>query len=202
MPIGISCFCVTIISYIINYLLELFYYYTEYIQEYMEKVNILLGRFQPFTIGHLKCCTNVYKSRGLRTVLCVIDTTKTDEKYPFLTKLMWSGLKGLVRDYEEIADIVLVKNADILKIGEALASHGYSCATWSCGTDRYTSYKNMCKKYTPEVEVIEIHREDSDVSATQVRKAISDGKEDHFKELTPKPMHKLYKQFKEALEAL
>ena len=168
----------------------------------MEKVNILLSRFQPFTVGHLKCCTNVYKSRGLRTVLCVIDTTKTDEKCPFLTKTIWSGLKGLVRDYEEIADIVLVKNADIIKIGEALASHGYSCATWSCGTDRYTTYKNMCKKYTPGVEAIEIRREDSDVSASQVRKAIRDGKEEQFKELTPKAIHKLYSQFKDALEAL
>ena len=168
----------------------------------MEKVNIVMGRFQPFTIGHLKCCTNVFKQRGLKTVLCVVDTTKTDEKHPFLTKMMWTGLKGLVRDYEEIVDIVLIKSADILKIGEAVAAHGFSVATWSCGTDRFDAYTKMCKKYAPEVEVIEIHREDSDVSGTQVRKLIKEGKEDQFKELTPKPMHKLYKQFKEALDAL
>ena len=60
----------------------------------------------------------------------------------------------------------------------------------------------MCKKYAPEVEVIEIHREDSDVSGTQVRKLIKEGKEEEFKELTPKPMHKLFKQFRDALDAL
>ena len=168
----------------------------------MEKVNIVMGRFQPFTIGHLKCCTNVFKQRGLKTVLCVVDTTKPDEKHPFLTKMMWTGLKGLVRDYEEIVDIVLIKSADILKIGEALGAHGYSVATWSCGTDRIEAYRKMCKKYAPDVEVIEIHREDSDVSGTQVRRLIKEGKEDQFKELTPKPMHKLFKQFKEALDAL
>jgi nicotinamide mononucleotide adenylyltransferase len=168
----------------------------------MEKVNIVLGRFQPFTIGHLKCCTNVFKQRGLKTVLCVIDTIKPDEKHPFLTKIMWSGFKGLVKEYEEICDVVLIKSADILKIGEAVAQKGYSVATWSCGTDRIDAYTRMCKKYAPEVDVIEIHREDSDVSGTQVRKLIAEGKEDQFKELTPKPMWKLFPQFKAALEAL
>ena len=46
----------------------------------MEKVNILLSRFQPFTLGHLKCCTKVYKQRGIKTVLCVIDNVKPKEK--------------------------------------------------------------------------------------------------------------------------
>lgn len=168
----------------------------------MEKVNIVLGRFQPFTIGHLKCCTNVFKQRGLKTVLCVIDTTKPDEKHPFTTRMMWSGLKGLVKEYEEIIDIVLIKSADIIRIGEAVASKGYTIATWSCGTDRIEAYTKMCKKYAPEIDVIEIHREDSDVSATQVRKCIKEDKEDQFKELTPKPIHKLYKQFRDAIQAL
>ena len=116
--------------------------------------------------------------------------------------MIWSGLKGLVKEYEEIADIVLVKSADILKIGEAVALKGYTVATWSCGTDRIDAYRKMCAKYAPEVDVTEIHREDSDISATQVRNAIKNDKEEQFKELTPKPMHKLYNKFKEALEAL
>lgn len=168
----------------------------------MKKVNIVLGRFQPFTIGHLKCCTNVYKNRGLKTVLCVIDTIKADEKHPFITKLMWSAFKNLVKEYEEIEDIVLVKSADILKIGEAVAQKGCSVETWSCGSDRIDDYKRICKKYAPSIDVIEINRGESDVSGTQVRAMIKAGKEDQFKELTPKPIHKLYKQFKEALEAL
>jgi len=168
----------------------------------MTKVNIVIGRFQPFTVGHLKCCTNVYKQRGLKTVLCVIDTTKADAKHPFVTKMMWSAFKSLAKQYDEIEDVVLVKSADILKIGEAVASKGYSVETWSCGSDRIDAYTRMCKKYAPEVDVIEIHRDDSDVSSTQVRALIKAGKEDQFKELTPKPMHKLFNQFKDALETL
>jgi hypothetical protein len=116
--------------------------------------------------------------------------------------MMWGGLKGIAKEFEFIADIVLIKSADIMKIGEAVASKGYSIATWSCGTDRIEDYRRMCKKYAREVDVIEIHREDSDVSATQVRNCIKNDKEDQFKELTPKPIHKYYKAFKEALDAL
>lgn len=168
----------------------------------MEKVNIVIGRFQPFTLGHLRCCTKAYKTLGLRTVLCIIDTIKPDAKHPFLTKMMWGGFKKLVKDYDEIADVILVKNADILKIGEAIAKKDYTVKTWSCGTDRYADYKKMCSKYAPDVEVIEIHREDTDISGTQVRSLIKNGDEEQFKELTPKAMHSLYSKFKDALEEI
>jgi nicotinamide mononucleotide adenylyltransferase len=168
----------------------------------MTKVNIVVGRFQPFTIGHLKCCTNIFKQRGLRTVLCIIDTVKPDERHPFLTKIMWPAFKALVKEYDEIEDVILVKNADIVKIGEALGAKGYSVATWACGTDRFVKYNSWVHKYAPDVDLIEIHREDSDVSGTQVRELISQGKKEQFEELTPKPMHKLFDKFKDALDAL
>jgi hypothetical protein len=111
-------------------------------------------------------------------------------------------LKGIVKEFEFITDIVLIKSADIMKIGEAVAAKGYSIASWSCGTDRIESYRKMCSKYAPEVDIIEIHREDSDVSATQVRNYIKNDKEEQFKELTPKSIHKYYKVFRDTLEAL
>lgn len=168
----------------------------------MEKVNILLSRFQPFTLGHLKCCTKVYKQRGIRTVLCVIDNTKPEEKNPFTTKTIWKGLKNIVKNYEEIIDIVLIKSVDILKIGQAIGAKGYEIVSWCCGSDRFSDYSKMCKKYTPSVEVIEIKRDESSISSTQVRSAIEKDKEDIFKELTPKEIHKSYERFKSSLEAL
>lgn len=168
----------------------------------MEKVNILLSRFQPFTLGHLKCCTKVYKQRGIKTVLCVIDNVKPKESCPFRTKAIWTGLKNIVKNHEEIIDIVLIKSVDILKIGQAIGAKGYEIVSWCCGTDRFNDYSKMCKKYTPSVEVIEIKRDESSISATQVRDAILKDKEDIFKELTPQELHKSYKRFKSSLEAL
>lgn len=168
----------------------------------MEKVNILLSRFQPFTLGHLKCCTKVYKKRGIKTILCVIDNSKPDEKNPFKTKTIWNGLKNIVKNHEEIIDLVLIKEVDMLKIGHAIGMKGYEIATWCCGSDRYIDYSKMCKKYSPSIEVIEIKRDTNDISATQVRDAITRDKEDIFKELTPQEIHKSYGRFRDCLNSL
>lgn len=167
-----------------------------------QKVNILVGRFQPITLGHMKCAQNTYKTRGLKTVLCCIDTTKPDERHPFRTSLLWGVYRKMITDSECLEDIVLVKNADLVKIGEALGQKGYSIETWTCGTDRYADYKRMCTKYAPDVEVIEVHREDKDVSATEVRQAIAADHRDRFEELTPPAIHKLYPKLREALNSI
>lgn len=166
------------------------------------KVNILVGRFQPFTLGHLKCATNALKVKGLPTVLCVIDTTKEDERHPFRTKVLWPAFKKMVKNYAEIQDIILVKNADLVKIGEALGLKGYVVKSWTCGTDRFAAYDKMCKKYAPDVECVEIQRDDKDISATEVRQAIKAGNEERFNELVPPEIQKLYPQLKEILDAM
>lgn len=166
------------------------------------KVNILLGRFQPFTLGHLKCATKVYKTKNIPTVLCVIDTIKQDDRHPFLTKMLWRYFRKLTEKYDEIQDIVLVKNADILAIGKALGEKNYDPVTWTCGTDRYSAYNSMCKKYAPSVEVIEIDRSEGDISATQVRQCIKAGDEDGFKRLVPECWWSLFSKLKEVLDNL
>ena len=40
----------------------------------MKKVNIVVGRFQPFTAGHYACITTAKKLRNLPTVICIINT--------------------------------------------------------------------------------------------------------------------------------
>ena len=65
------------------------------------EVIILVSRFQPFTLGYLKCIQNIYKTRGLKTVLCMIETNKTDNKKPFLTKILMPFYKKLVKAYED-----------------------------------------------------------------------------------------------------
>ena len=164
-------------------------------------VNILVGRFQPFTLGHLKCVQNIYRTRGLKTVLCMVETTKTDDRKPFLTKILKPFYKKLVKAYEEIEDIILIKNADIVKIGEELGVLGLTAKTWTCGTDRYESYSKMAKKYAPDIEVVEIKREYSDVSATAVREAIKADHKDRFEELVPQVLYGMYDKLREVLLA-
>lgn len=140
------------------------------------KVNILVGRFQPLTRGHLKCID----SASLPTVICMIDTpeTKVDPRHPFPSSVLLPMYKELLSKNKMVKDIILVKNANIVTIGAELASKGYVIGSWSCGTDRYKSYKDMSDRYheqaglADDFEVIEIKRTDEDVSATQCREAI------------------------------
>ena len=160
----------------------------------MKPVNIVLGRFQPFTLGHLACVKQAYFETGLDTVLCIIETpeNKVDERHPFATKDIIPMIDPLFGE-DNLLDYVLVKNADIVKIAEALHSKGYELASWACGTDRYAAYSRQCKGYwekaglPEEPKCIEVKRGDDDVSATKVRQAIKDGDFNTYKKLVPQP---------------
>lgn len=154
-----------------------------------EKVNLLVGRFQPMTSGHYKCMEYIYKKYNKRkTVIGMIEVKegKTDpEKRPFPTDVFINHYKNLLevgKDNSLVMDILKINSADIVKIKELFESfYGskYEIASWSCGSDRFNDYNRMASKYTPEIQVIEIPRTDDDVSATKVREALKEG--DHKK---------------------
>lgn len=163
-------------------------------------VNILVTRAQPITNGHIKCAERVWKTYKVPTVICMVDTTKVDDRHPFLTSLLWNTYKKLVKSRDCLIDIIKVKNADVVKIGEELGAKGYSVKYWTCGTDRYDAYKKMVDKYVPDVELIEIKRDDKDVSATEVRQAIAADHKERFEELVPQEIYPLYDKLKESMD--
>lgn len=164
-----------------------------------KSVNIIVGRFQPLTMGHLKCAEYVWDEYKTPTVLCCIETTKTDKKHPFKTDILWSSFNKLKQNREYIEDLVKVKSADIVKITDMLSSRGYSISYWTCGTDRYNTYKRMVDKYAPTIELVEIKRDDSDISASKVRNYITDNDIESFKENTPKEIHRLFDKFRDSM---
>lgn len=157
----------------------------------MEKVNIIIGRFQPFTLGHLKCAQEAQRRLGVKSVLLVINTVKQDARHPFLTKQIEKILDKMCKEEPTLTGYVLVKNADIVKNVEILREAGYEPISWTCGTDRYNQYKTMVKKYGKDIdlddnfEVIEVKRGDEDISATAVRQALRNNDEDTYIGLVP-----------------
>ena len=155
-------------------------------------VNIVIGRFQPFTDGHMKCVDAAWKQLRIPTVICLIDTPKekVDKRHPFSTDLLLPIYNDLSSTYH-IAGVVVVKNADIVKNSEILRDAGYEIKSWTCGTDRIDSYTSMTEKYKEQAELpgdfqmIEVKRSDEDISATRVRKALIDGDIRTFNALTP-----------------
>lgn len=157
----------------------------------MERINIIIGRFQPFTLGHLKCAQEAQKKLGVKTVLMVINTVKQDGRHPFLTRQIDKILDKMCKEESSLAGYVLVKNANIVDNIEILREAGYEPISWTCGTDRFDAYNTMVKKYGDDInldknfKMIEVKREDEDISATAVRKALRDNDEDTYTKLVP-----------------
>lgn len=159
----------------------------------MKDVNITIGRFQPFTRGHLACIESVYNELGLPTIICMIGVNdeKVDEKHPFPSSMLLPMYKDVFKKNKMIEDIILVKNANIVEIGETLYGMGYQIKSWSCGTDRLASYEKMSSKYaeqahlSPDFKMFEIKRSDEDISATKVRNALLNDDYKTFAAMTP-----------------
>lgn len=159
----------------------------------MQQVNILVGRFQPITKGHIKCIQYVWDKFHIPTVLCMINTpdTKVDERHPFPSSLLMPLYEELFKGDKRICDIVLVKNADIVAISTDLKGRGYDIQSWTCGTDRYDAYSKMADRYGEQAglpdgfEVIEIKRSDADESATKLRSYLLAGDRDRFMKMSP-----------------
>ena len=171
----------------------------------MEKVNIIVGRFQPFTLGHLNCIKSVYNETGVRTVILVIDS-KVNEKHPFNKQILTKMFKSIIKTYRHFcADFLFVKNADIVLNTELLRENGYNPISWVCGTDRFQPYNNMVNKYadkanlTPNFKVFCVDRYIDHINATSVRKALKMGIYEVFKTSVPECIYYMYDKFKECL---
>ena len=174
-------------------------------------VNIVVGRFQPFTAGHYVCVETAKKLKGLTTVICMINTpeSKVDKRHPFTTDLLLYLYNELFSNDPYIEKVVPVKNADIVAIGEELRRYGYEIAAWTCGTDRYDTYSSMASKYhdkaglTDDFEVIEVKRTDEDISATKARGyLLSDDKQAFFSMMpkSVKPSNEFFYSLKEQID--
>lgn len=168
----------------------------------MEKVNIIIGRFQPFTLGHLKCIKEVYEETGCRTIILVIDG-KTSERSPlpkYVLDKMFTILKKEYVNY--IADVIYVKNADIVINAELVRNKYYEPVSWVCGTDRYAPYKKMVDNYSikanlmPYFKVFCVNRSDDAISATSVRNALKMGNYGDYKQNMPECLYGMYNFFK------
>lgn len=154
----------------------------------MQKINIIVGRFQPLTRGHQKCIQSIYKETGRPVMVCMIGVPddKVDQRHPFKTSTLLPLYEDLFGDMKEVAGFRVVKNANIIQIGSDLYNEGYEVSGWVCGTDRVASYQKMVDKYhdkamlSDDFRLLEIKRTDDDISATKLREALLKGDEKGF----------------------
>lgn len=173
----------------------------------MKKVNICLGRFQPYTLGHYKMIEYGFKENGLTTVILMIHNKKMDAKHPFTDELIQKEMELIKKSCPNIEDTIYVDNADLVKFGQKLQEKEYEAQLWITGSDRLDSYKKMAENpkyqeqgcYPSTFTTLEVPRSDEDISATKVREAIKNNDIDTFKKMMPKGSEKLFEEFKEQL---
>lgn len=178
--------------------------------EEKKDVNIMVGRTQPFTLGHQSILEALYKENEYPTVLCLIHNTKFDSKHPFSDDLIKKEIDTCLNGKDFYQDIIWVKNAAIDKIGEELAKKGYSAHLWGCGTDREKMYKSMAsnkkylKDFPDDFKVFVVERDETSsaidgISATKVRQSIKDDDKAAFVKMMPDGAQRLFDEFKEEL---
>jgi len=174
-------------------------------------VNMFVGRFQPFTLGHAKVIETINKQNGYPVVIFLIKSkTKKPEdafKRPYDEETQIAMLNQLKSKYP-IEKVYVLPTAGIDHMFNAMRADGYEPVLWGTGTDRLKTYSYQVDKpeYREDLGVrddfglFEIPRTGKNISATQVRNAMLDNDEKLFKKLTPKQIHGMYNELKTKLE--
>lgn len=178
---------------------------SEGIETNENSVNIMVGRFQPFTLGHLKCLKSIKDSLGVPTLLCVIPGNG-DDKHPFMGDVqdeMYEKLKSANPDL--IADVCYVKNAFLEAWVIAANDRGLEPVSWTCGTDRFAAYDSMAQKHgqkyglSPEFKVYCLDRADDNISATNVRECLVNGDKEGFMRQMPECLWDMYDEMRQVM---
>lgn len=166
-----------------------------------------IGRFQPFTKGHLQMCKDGYEKNNLPCVIMMIENKKYDEKHPFSDKLMEKEIELIKMRYKFIEDVIPVKSADIVKAGQALYDSGYEPQLWLCGDDRVAQYDRMISKeqyridgHLPENFATYTGKGRTEgVSGTAAREALKNDNLQAFKRIMPEGTDRLFNDMRDEL---
>ena len=168
-------------------------------------VNIMVGRFQPFTLGHLKCLKAIKDNLGVPTFLCVIPGNG-DDKHPFRGKAQDDMFERLMEAHPDlIAGMNYVKNAFIEFWIGAVKEAGFEPVSWTCGTDRFEAYRSMAEKHgqkyglSPEFQVHLVDRADDNISATSVRECLLNDDREGYMSQMPECLHGMYDELRQVM---
>jgi len=173
-------------------------------------VNMFVGRFQPFTLGHVKVFEKMYKENGLPVVVYMVRGGKPDpEKRPFDEDMQQAMFAKMKKQYPFLEASFVVPNGAIDTMFAA-ARPAYEPMMWGYGTDRKKAYGNMINKQSyrddlgvdPSFKGYEITRGDENISASKVRNALKIDDEKTFKKMTPKSIHGFYKPLQTIMQPI
>jgi cytidyltransferase-like protein len=147
---------------------------------------LILGRFQPLTLGHQKMIDLAYKECD-DVYICLVKSAKENkESNPFSLELQEKMLKIV---YPKI-NILTARTGNLNTIMNKIEDN----INWIyAGTDRVKSYENQLSR-NPDVKVREIERSDEDISATKVRMALRSDDRELVRTMTDEKLDSIYNE--------
>jgi cytidyltransferase-like protein len=104
------------------------------------EVNLLIGNFQPITMGHIKAAQKLKEKNGCKTVLVAIKPENPTQKSPFSVRETRVMLEKVQQEYPDlITDICLIKSGQIEEILDALQPK-YKPLLWGTSERRLKDY--------------------------------------------------------------
>jgi cytidyltransferase-like protein len=183
----------------------------KYNEQGKQPVNMFVGRFQPFTLGHAKVLEKIHKENGYPVVVFLVKAKskkKGDEfSRPYDEKTQIEMFKNVKKQYPFLKEIYVVPTGGIDVMFNEMRPK-YEPVLWGTGSDRMISYGYQVNNdlyrdqlnARPDFRLFEIPRNDDDISATAVRNAMIEGNDTVFKNMTPKSIHSMYFELKSKLE--
>lgn len=158
----------------------------------MKKINIILGKFQPWTRAHQQIIEDLYKQNNCKVLIIQTQIKNKDEKHPFNCETIRDEIRGL-KNKKPIYDIWTHTGGDFGPLFQKLFDNNLIVKLWGCGTDRVEAYLKFIKNvnyqarfHIPEdLEIYEIKRTDQDISATKLREAIKNNDFETFSKMMP-----------------
>jgi cytidyltransferase-like protein len=182
-----------------------------HVEQGKQPVNMFVGRFQPFTLGHAKVLETIHKENGYPVVVFLVKakTKKKGDEFsrPYDEKTQINMFNNVKKQYPFLKEIFVIPTGGIDIMFNEMRPK-YEPVLWGTGTDRMTSYGYQVNNdsYRDQLNcradfgLFEIPRTDDDISATAVRNSLLDGDEKLFNNLTPKAIHGMYNELKSKIE--
>lgn len=172
----------------------------------LQKVNLIIGRFQPFHNGHMKMVRHLEEKNQLPTILAIIHPGHNKSgKSPFNQDLINKSIEALVKDNPgKILGYFMTNRGLLGPIYGKAKELGYLPQLIGAGEDRIEDYKKQSEwlkkaggDFPDYIEVVETPRSSS---ATKVREILNDEDYTKFKKSVPPAICTFYPQLLSSLK--
>lgn len=166
----------------------------------LQKVNLIVGRFQPFHNGHLKMVDTLMDKNGLPTIIAVVHPGHNKSgNTPFTPELVNKYMEGLTREFpQKIQGYFMVNRGLLGPICSRAKELGYSPVSIGSGEDRSEDYrkqfdflKKMGGDFPESIELIETTRKHS---GSDIRNYLDGEDFLAFKKSVPPSISSFYQQ--------